>query len=431
MIVRIGPSPVAGSIAAPTSKSFAQRAIAAALLAGGQSVLRAVEPSGDVSAALDAARALGTAVGAQGVASVGSSVGAAGAADVGGDTYNITGGLSPDAATVNIGESGLSARLFIPVAALCDREITVTGRGSVLSRPFGMVEAPLRSLGVEVRTSEGRLPVVLRGPLRGGEAAVDGSVSSQFITGLLTALPVASGDSVLRVSALNSRPYINMTLDVLSQFGISVEHNDFREFHIRGGQRYRPTDYRVEGDWSGASTLLVAGAVGGEICATNLNVASQQADAAILEALRLCGASVFLGSDSVRVVRNELRAFEFDATHCPDLFPALVALAASCTGVSVLRGASRLAHKESDRAAALAAEFGRMGIAIDLSQPDVMRVTGGLMHGAELDSHNDHRIAMAVAVAALNARGQTTIARAEAVEKSYPAFWNVLKNITI
>ena len=430
MTKEIHPSEVDGAIAAPASKSYAQRAIAAALLARGESVLRGVEPSGDTIAAFSVAQALGAKISEPGSAKISWK----------GDIYYVTGGLAPATKVIDIGESGLATRLFTPIAALCDKPITVTGHGSILTRPISMMEAPLRELGVEVTTNGGLLPITVRGPIRGGVVHADGALSSQFITGLLMAAPLAQNDTLIRVASLNSRPYIDMTLEVMRAFGVEAENRGYREFFISAGQSYTPADYRIEGDWSGASTLLVAGATRGSVTVTNLDPASSQADAAILDALRMAGAIVEAGDSyagdtmnattgSITVRRGELRAFAFDATQCPDLFPALVALAASCQGVTALRGTERLTHKESDRAATLAAEFGRMGVRIDISQPDIMKVYGGTIRGAQVDSHNDHRIAMSLAVAALSAEGTTTITGAEAIGKSYPAFWDDLEAI--
>lgn len=412
MEVKLCRSQVGGTISAPASKSYAQRAVAAALLAHGTSTLTGMELSDDTRAALSVAEALGATVSSDG------------------DTYTIDGGLSPRSNMIDIGESGLSTRLFTPIAALCDRPLTITGHGSILKRPVSMMEQPLRDLGAEVGSTGGFLPVTVRGPLLGGTIEADGSLSSQFITGLLTALPLAKRDTVLEVASLNSKPYIDMTLEVLEQFGIEIMNDSYRRFTIRGCQTYHPAHYHIEGDWSGASTLLVAGAMAGEITINNLNPRSRQADKAILDALMAAGASVSIAADSVTVRRAPLRAFMFDATHCPDLFPALVALAACCDGETALAGTMRLQHKESDRAATLAAEFGKMGIEVDISQTNIMRVRGGQATGAAVDSHNDHRIAMATAVAALTANGTTTISRAEAVNKSYPDFWEVMKEIT-
>ena len=191
-----------------------------------------------------------------------------------------------------------------------------------------------------------------------------------------------------------------MTVEAAHRFGAEILHNGYTQFYIEGGQRYRPTDYSIEGDWSGASCLLVAGATAGRITVENLNPLSLQADTAIIDALTRAGAEITTTADSVTVRRNELHAFEFDATHCPDLFPALAALAANCDGTSVIRGTHRLIHKESNRAQTLADVFGGMGVAVDIETENEMRIIGGTIHGATVSSHNDHRIAMAAAVAA-------------------------------
>ena len=385
-------------ISAPASKSYAQRAVAAALLADGVSVLRGVDLSDDTRAALGVAEALGAKVEADGT------------------TYRIAGcgGVRPRSAEIFIGESGLSTRLFTPIAALSAQQITVAGRGSILRRPMSMMFDPLRALGVEVSAADGQfLPLEVRGPICGGRTVeVDGSLSSQFLTGLLTALPLADGDTTLAVKELTSRPYIDITLDVLRSFGIEVAHKNYEEFSIKGNQAYRATDYTVEGDWSGASCLLVLQVVAGErgrrFSISNLNPTSVQADRAITEAL----------------ARAEgLRPFEFDATQCPDLFPALAALAAHCRGVSRLVGTERLTHKESNRAVALQQEFAKLGIEIDLSEPNAMKVYGGggIRGGASVSAHGDHRIAMAAAVAAWEVGVE--VDEPSVVDKSYPMFW--------
>ena len=402
-----------GSVTAPPSKSYAQRAIAAALLCRGETVLSNMVYCNDTRAALQVARDLGAEV----VCTE--------------DICTIRGGLRPSGRELNIGESGLATRLFTPITALCREEIVLTGEGSILGRPISMMEAPLRELGAEVSSNGGYLPIRVKGPVRGGHVTVDGSLSSQFITGLLMALPLAERDTTMNVSDLKSKPYIDMTIGLLEAFGIEIKHNDYRQFFIEGGQSYTPIRYNIEGDWSGASCLLVAGATTGEVTVRNLNPLSLQADTAIIDALTHAGAEITTTRDSVTVRRNELRAFEFDATHCPDLFPALAALAANCRGTSVLKGTRRLIHKESDRARTIADVFSRMGIATDLSTENVMRITGGPIRSATVDSHNDHRIAMAAATAALGCDGKVVVRRAEAVNKSYPEFWDDLQNLTV
>lgn len=402
---------IAGSVTAPASKSYAQRAVAAALLAGGETTLTHLDLCNDTRAALDVARRLGASVSHEG------------------PTYTIRGGLNPASTKLNIGESGLATRLFTPIASLCHMPITINGEGSILRRPIEMMEEPLQALGVEVISNGGYLPISVKGPMRGGEIHVDGSLSSQFITGLLMALPLSPNDTVLHVENLKSRPYVDMTIDLAARFGVAIEHNSYEQFYIAGGQHYAPCTYNIEGDWSGASCLLVAGATAGSITVRNLNHISLQADLAIIEALARAGAEIITTNSSVTVHGGPLHAFEFDATDCPDLFPALAALAASCEGTSVLTGTQRLTYKESNRAETIAEVFGRLGIGVDLSEENTMRITGGPVSSAVVDSHNDHRIAMAAAVAALSSDDSVVIEGADAADKSYPNFWSDLDTL--
>ena len=402
---------IAGSITAPASKSYAQRAVAAALLAGGETTLTHLDLCNDTRAALDVARRLGASVSHEGT------------------TYTIHGGLNPVSTKLNIGESGLATRLFTPIASLCHMPITINGEGSILRRPIEMMEEPLQALGVEVISNGGYLPISVKGPMRGGEIHVDGSLSSQFITGLLMALPLSPNDTVLHVENLKSRPYVDMTIDLAARFGVAIEHNNYEQFYIAGGQHYTPCTYNIEGDWSGASCLLVAGATAGSITIRNLNHISLQADLAIIEALARAGAEIITTNSSVTVHGGPLHAFEFDATDCPDLIPALAALAASCEGTSVLTGTQRLTYKESNRAETIAEVFGRLGIGVDLSEENTMRITGGPVSSAVVDSHNDHRIAMAAAVAALSSDDSVVIEGADAADKSYPTCWTDLHTL--
>ncbi len=406
----IRPSEIKGTVRAPASKSMLQRAIAAALLSEGTTTISNPTYSNDAVAALRVVEALGAAVTA------------------GKDDILIRGGMNPTGAVLNCGEAGLSIRMFSPIAALWHEELTLTGEGSLVTRPVSMIEKPLNALGAVVTTTNGRPPLTVRGPLLGGEAEVDGSVSSQLLTGLLMALPRARKDSRLKVRDLKSTPYIDMTLDLLDRFGVVVEHTGYETFFIKGNQTYSCEEYSVEGDWSGAAFLLTAGAVGGSVTVTGLDTASPQADRRILDALEAAGAVVKRSGNTVEVARSELKGFEFDATHCPDLFPPLVVLACNCTGTTVLTGVERLIHKESNRAAALEREFSALGAVIRI-EGNRMAIDGVKLNGGVIDSHNDHRIAMAGAAAALNARGDVTVRGYECAAKSYPDFFEDFSTI--
>ena len=408
------PGEIRGALTPPCSKSYAQRALAAALLAEGVSTLRNIELCDDTRSAIRCIETLG-----------------AGVKALDAHTLEVRGGLSPREGTLRVGESGLSTRLFTPIAALAGRPMRIEGEGTLRRRPMSMMLAPLRQLGVEVHDCDGCLPIDLCGPMRSAAVEVDGSVSSQFITGLLLALPAAEGEFTLEVRDAVSTPYIDMTVDAASRFGVEILHNGYTQFYIEGGQRYRPADYGIEGDWSAAAPLLVAGALAGEVTLHNISLLSKQADTAVCTALERAGAELIHEPDRITVRRRPLRAFEFDATQCPDLFPPLVALAAACEGESAIVGTSRLAHKESDRALTLREEYAKTGIAIDLSTPDCMRIRGGAVRPATVRSHDDHRIAMSLAVSALRASGPLVIERAEAVAKSYPRFFEDLESLRI
>ena len=402
-----------GSVQPPCSKSYAQRALAVALLANGKSVLRNMDFCNDTLSALNCIKMLG-----------------AKAERTDEHTIVVEGGLKPQGNLLSVGESGLSARLFTPIAALCSEPIVISGEGTLLYRPMDMMIQPLRALGVDVRDGGGRLPIEVCGPMRGGEITVDGSVSSQFITGLLLALPLAEQDTVINVSRAVSKPYLDMTIDIASHFGVAIEHNDYEQFYVAGGQSYAPTTYSIEGDWSAAAMLLVAGAVAGEVTVGNISMLSKQADVAVCRALVAAGAELISEHDTITAAHRPLHGFEFDATHCPDLFPALATLAAAAEGESTIIGTHRLEHKESNRAEAIAREFGRLGIEVDLSTDNVMKIRGGkIVGGVEVDSHGDHRMAMTLAVAGLISERGVTITGAECVAKSYPNFFEDIERL--
>lgn len=406
----IHPSQVSGEVRPPCSKSYAQRALAAALLSDGETTLSNIELCDDTRYAMNVITGLGASV-----------------RQTGPTEYVIRGGLAPITDTINTGESGLATRLFTPIAALCDRRMTITGTGTMLRRPIGMMIDPLRNLGVQVR-SNGYLPITVQGPLRGGETDVEAYVSSQFLTGLLMSLPLAEGDTILHVEQPNSLPYLAVTVDIASKFRIRMEHNGFREFFIPGGQHYHPAKLHIEGDWSSAAFMLVAGAIAGEVTAKRMNTLSLQADLAIIQALTKAGAVIITTPDEITVRKRELTGFDFDATQRPDLFPILAVLGANCEGTTHIRGVNRLVYKESNRAEAIVSEYTKLGMDVAL-EDDVMTVRGGSLSGGTIDSCNDHRIAMAAAIAALAASGPVTITNAQAVTKSYPRFWDDLDSI--
>ena len=404
----VEPSGIKGKIKAPASKSMTQRAIAAALLADGLSIIHNPSYCDDSLAAMSIAVGLGARVEPQP------------------DELKITGTGVLKEPKLNCGESGLAIRMFSPIAALYPAEITMAGANSLKKRPMFMIEEALSQLGVKCTSAGGFLPLNIQGPISGGSCEIDGSVSSQVLTGLLMALPLAEKDSEIKVKKLKSKPYIDMTIQLLKSFGIKIQNKDYEIFKIKGNQKYIPENYTVEGDWSGGAFLLVAGAINGQITVHGLRTDSMQSDMAIIKALEKAGAQMKISEDQIEISASGLKAFEFDATESPDLFPPLVSLASYCKGVSKIKGVSRLIYKESNRAATLMEEFGKMNISIEINN-DVMHITGGQPSGAHVESHDDHRIAMSVAVAALRATGRVYIRDSQCVAKSYPGFFDDLR----
>lgn len=394
-----------------------QRACAAALLVKGISQLHNPGHSNDDKAALDIIQRLGAkAVLEKGVWKIES------------------GGMDPADTTINCGESGLSIRMFTPLAALSDKEITINGSGSLVTRPMDFFDAILPKLNVKVKSQGGKLPLVIQGPLVPADIEVDGSLSSQFLTGLLMAYAAAGASGIsIKVKDLKSKPYIDLTLAVMKEFGLKVpENRNYEEFWFDESvpdSGLLTHNYTVEGDWSGGAFLLVAGAIAGPIMVNGLDLTSTQADKAIVDALMAANAGIAIEAKGIRIHQSAMTGFYFDATDCPDLFPPLVALAAYCKGKTTIKGVSRLTHKESNRALTLQDEFDKMGVAIDLDGDDMIIHGTAKVKGADVHSHHDHRIAMACAVAGLRADSEMLIEEAQAVNKSYPDFYNDLKSL--
>lgn len=418
MIVTVYPGGLNGSQLAPASKSSMQRACAAALLHKGTTEIHNPGHSNDDLAAIEVIQKLGAVVELK-------------------ENYLLinSNGVNPIEPNMNCGESGLGIRMFTPIAALSSKKITIEGKGSLLKRPMHFFDEILPALGVAIQSQDGFLPIQIQGPIKTPVSiSVDGSLSSQFLTGLLMAYAASEAQgAVIKVLDLKSKPYIDLTLSVLDSFGWQVKHHNYEQFSFTAAtKRKELIKYTVEGDWSGAAFLLVAGAIAGPIIVKGLQMDSTQADKAIMKALENANVAIEILNDGIQIgnaAHNKLSAFEFDATNCPDLFPPLVALASFCKGVSVIKGVSRLAHKESDRGKTLKMEFAKLGIRIELKD-DLMHIHGGgEISSTTVYSQHDHRIAMACAIAALKASGPVIITDAEAVNKSYTDFFHHLTNL--
>lgn len=375
-----------GTVSAPPSKSCAHRALICSFLSGGGTVNPIID-SDDMRA-----------------------------------TTGVISAIKNSSELLDCIESGSTLRFMLPVTAALGYTATFVGSGRLPSRPLDEYERLLPIHGVKVET-EGGLPFKISGKLRNGSYEVGGDVSSQYITGLLLALSSLEGDSaVILKTPLQSKPYVDMTVKVLADYGINVFETDFG-YLIKGGQSFRQLDYTVEGDWSQAAFFLCAGALCGDIEVTGLDMNSTQGDKAVVDILKSFGADVEIKENSVICKKSNLKGIEIDATDIPDLVPILAVTAAYANGRTVISGAERLRYKESDRLAAIIDNLILMGADVE-ELPDGLIINGqGRLRGAKLKGYNDHRIVMAFSVAGLLAEGETQIDDAESINKSYPSFF--------
>ena len=457
--------PSAEPVQMPCSKSFAQRAIIAAALSEGVSVLRGYSPCGDNESAIAVARALGAEV------TVGLSY-ASGNVAKDGSALTIKGiGAKRNSLKINTlhtGESGLLTRMMIPLlSVLHDGDIRVTGEKTLTGRPLKGAPEIMSAFGVRLVQAGERaansasgpadaaevfVPLDINGALNAGKASISGASGSQIISGLLMALPLLDEDTVIELNNPKSIPYLFITMDVMKAFGVKVwcdmeggeefaESKDWSDctsitFHIKGGQAYKAADMDIEGDWSSAANFLVAGAVFGRVELTGLDTKSLQADLSIMDILMEAGASLSqMGDDDpkglIHVQRAPLSAFEVDAANCPDLFPIVAVLAAFCEGTSRIAGVGRLANKESDRGKAILEMLTKMGVNAKISGDKLIveghslarrSLTHTLLRGGSYTSHHDHRMVMALRVAGIGADSPIEIDDTQCVAKSFPTF---------
>jgi 3-phosphoshikimate 1-carboxyvinyltransferase len=398
------PSEYTGVITAPASKSYLQRAILLAALSDGESRISGYSASDDSEAVINAVNAMGAET------------------LLDGETIIIHGGISNKCPwTFHCNESALAARMLGALSLLNENSVRITGSGSLMHRPMRMVTETLEHCGKNVVTNIDCLPFEISGPYKFRDIETDGSQTSQLLTGLLITLPLLPQNTLIRVKGLKSKPYIELTIELMQKFGLEISHDDFKVFNIDGNQKPKPAFLHAEGDWSGACFHLVGGAIAGEVTVKGIDITSRQADKAIIQALELCGADCVIQPGSVTVRKNKLLAFNFDASHCPDLFPPLATLAANCSGVSSIKGVGRLFFKESNRAEAIQQEFSKIGVRVSFTD-DTMKVEGWDITGATVSSHGDHRMAMALAIMSLNSPAPVVVDGMECVRKSYPGF---------
>lgn len=407
---------VEGSLLSPCSKSYAQRAIILSILSKRIIELTSIDICGDISSALNIASDLGCAV-----------------------NYSAENRIAKIDATnstltskeIFVGESGFLARQFIPLSTIFELPVNICGKGSILTRSFKADLDKLTTLGVKHNSNNNKLPVEISSTVSNNSVKIDCSDGSQFLSGLLSVGAFLDNGIEIEVKNLTSEKYVDITIEILNSFGIDVTRDGYKLFKIAKQQINCSGEINIEGDYSSASCMLVAGAIcGNSLKIDNLKKESHQPDSAIVKLLQTMGANIKHTGTQIEISRSKLSPFEFDATSCPDLFPALVALAANISGESRITGANRLLNKESNRAEALQKEFAKIGVNIVVDN-DLMKINGGKIIGdCEVDSHNDHRIAMTLAIASLTSENPITIKNIGCVEKSYPMFWQDLKSIS-
>lgn len=412
MRVSISKSEIKGEVAAPSSKSYTLRALMCAALAKGQSEIIYPLSSDDTEAAGDVLSKVGISI-IQGM-----------------DSWRVKGGNFHKPDTVLFcKESAATLRFMAAICSLIPGKCQLTAAPSLSKRPVKPLVQALGQLGVNCSCQGDGAPVIVEGgSVRGGLAELPGNISSQFISALLFIAPFAEeGVKIKLTTPLESKPYVLMTLECLKSFGIKVEYlEDLREFEVVK-QTYKPTKYKVEGDWSSASYLLALGVIAGGVKVRNLNLESLQGDRIILNFLRDMGATIEVDQDSITVRKSRLKAIQADLSDCIDLLPTMAVLAAVAEGTSEFVGIDRARLKESNRVSALREGLGRMGIRV-MEERNRLTIYGSRPQGSLIDTKGDHRIAMAFGILG-SLSGRTIINKAECVSKTFPQFWDVLKSI--
>ena len=437
------PSEISGRVAAPPSKSMAHRALICAALAKGESRVLNLSASQDITATLAAMRLLGASAADMDAPECRRGAAAAyahwsGERTVSGPGSLIlkgTGGLpfAPVSGPVDCCESGSTLRFLIPLFSLTDAPVRFTGRGRLMERPQGVYARMFAKRGLGfAQDADG---ITVRGALSAGEYTLAGNISSQFISGLLFATPLMEAPSTIEVRApFESRSYVDLTTDAMQKFGVKVSVRARKDgsatYKVAAPQHYAAADMDVEGDYSQAAFLAVLGSTVGGITITGLPSGSHQGDRVILDILKQCGAKFERSGSHVTFHRSLLKAVEIDLADCPDLGPVLIALGCFCSGTTIIRNAGRLRIKECDRIAAMQEELAKMGGTVK-ADGDTLTIEGCALHKptAPLNGHNDHRIVMAMAVAALAAGQPAVIEGANAVNKSWPDFFEVIKGL--
>lgn len=418
MNVLIAPTrSLAGEVRAPPSKAQTHRALFAGLLSEGTTVIRNPLHSEDTKASLNAV----------------SSFGAKLRFDI--ECWKVDGdGMPhPPPGRIECGESGVTLRFTIPIASIVGEDVNLSGAAGLMQRPLQPLTEAMKQLGVTINTAKSGV-VVKAASVKGGSVTIPGNVSSQFISGLLFAAPLMeAGLEIMVTSSLESRGYVALTIQTMKQHGINVRTNrEMSLFQVAPHQRYLPADHKIPGDYSSAAFLMSAAAVtGSRITITGLSENEPDPDSAFLEILTQMGVQSSFSPEGLHVEGRTLKGSKVNISNCPDLGPATAVLGTCADGKTEITGAERLRYKESDRLATIASELGNLGAEVEVTRDGLVVSGPSRLHGGTVESHGDHRIAMALAVAALNAADPVTIRNAQSVSKSYPSFFDDIRSLGV
>ncbi|MBW9150450.1 3-phosphoshikimate 1-carboxyvinyltransferase [Clostridium sp. CM028] len=417
--VIIQPFSLNGKVKIPPSKSLSHRAVIAAGLSGDECAINNISMSEDIIATCEIMEKLGVKI-----KQFPNNLVVCGK----GKLQLACGGTLGSELQCN--ESGSTLRFLIPIAILTGEKIIFKGKSKLVQRTLKPYYEIFDKQNIKYTTNNGCLPLTIHGSLKPGIFELRGDVSSQFITGLIYALPLLNGESTVKItSSIESIGYIDLTLDVLSKFGIKVENNNYREFKIKGNQHFMKRDYRVEGDFSQAAFYLAAGVLGGEIECIDLNMESLQGDKVILDIIKNMGGKITIEDGIIRASKSNLKGTVIDASQCPDLVPIAAVLGALSDGTTEIINAARVRIKESDRLKAIATELNKIGAEV-IEREDSLLIHGKpWLKGGIVSSWNDHRIAMAMAIASIRCTQKLTIEDSGAVKKSYPEFYEDFKGL--
>lgn len=414
--VIITPSKLKGSVKIPPSKSMAHRAIICASLSKGESVISNIDFSEDIIATMEGMKSLGANI------------------KVEKDKLIINGeNILKDSnyKVIDCNESGSTLRFLVPISLIKDNKVNFIGRGNLGKRPLKTYYEIFEEQEIKYSYEEEKLDLNIEGSLKGGEFKVKGNISSQFISGLLFTLPLLKEDSkIIITTELESKGYIDLTLDMIEKFGVTIKNNNYREFLIKGNQSYKPMNYKVEGDYSQAAFYFSAGALGSEINCLDLDLSSYQGDKECIEILEEMGARLIGNKEeSLSIIHGNLNGTIIDASQCPDIIPVLTVVAALSKGETRVINGERLRIKECDRLNAICTELNKLGA--DIKELKDGLIINGVKEliGGEVYSHKDHRIAMSLAIASTRCKGDVIIREPDCVKKSYPGFWEDFKSL--